>query len=130
MIKAKKSSEKNKSALKSLFKWGDIVLLVIVIVAIVLTVVLATGNKALYAEVYIDGKLKYQLNLNEDKTLEILDGKMTLKVENGKVFVFDSDCPEQLCVHSAPIGKEGGMIVCLPNKVVIKTTSKKVDAVT
>lgn len=130
MNKTKTARKNDKSYLKSLFKWGDILLLVIVIVAVVLTVVLATGNKALYAEVYVDGVLKYQLNLNEDRTLEILDGKMTLKVENGKVYVKDSDCPEQLCVHSSAIGKEGGMIVCLPNKVVIKTTSKKVDAVT
>ena len=126
----KSSNGKGKAMLKSMFKWGDVLLLLIVIVAAVLTIVLATGNKAQYAEVYIDGELKYQLNLNEDTTLDILDGKMTIKVQDGKIFVEHSDCAEQLCVHSSPIGKDGGMIVCLPNKVVIKTSSKKVDAIT
>ncbi len=116
--------------LKSLFKWGDVLLLFVVIVAIVLTAVLATGHKAEYAEVYVDGNLRYTLNLAENKSVDILDGRMTIKVENRKVFVEHSDCSEQLCVHSSPIGNSGGIIVCLPNKVVIKTVSKKVDAVT
>lgn len=130
MKQAKTSNGKGKAMLKSMFKWGDVLLLLIVIVAVVLTIVLATGNKAQYAEVYIYGELKYQLNLNEDTTLDILDGKMTIKVHDCKIFVEHSDCAEQLCVHSSPIGKDGGMIVCLPNKVVIKTSSKKVDAIT
>ncbi|MBR4800980.1 MAG: NusG domain II-containing protein [Clostridia bacterium] len=130
MKRTETTSGKGKSMLKSMFKWGDALLLVVVIVAVVLTIILATGHKSQYAEVYIDGELKYQLDLNVDTTLEILDGKMTVKVENGKVFVEHSDCDEQLCVHSSPIGKDGGMIVCLPNKVVIKTVSKKVDAIT
>ena len=129
-MKSAKAGDKKRSTLRSLFKWGDVLLLIVLIIAVVLTIVLATGHKSQYAEVYIDGKLKYQLDLNNDTTLEILDGKMTLKVENGKIFVLHSDCDEQLCVHSSPIGKDGGMIVCLPNKVVIKTVSKKVDAVT
>ena len=130
MKRTETTSGKGKSMLKSMFNWGDALLLVVVIVAVVLTIILATGHKSQYAEVYIDGELKYQLDLNVDTTLEILDGKMTVKVENGKVFVEHSDCDEQLCVHSSPIGKDGGMIVCLPNKVVIKTVSKKVDAIT
>ena len=129
-MESKRSNKAKSSAVKSLFKWGDIILLLVFIVAIVLTIVLATGQKSLYAEVYIDGKLTYTLNLSENQTLEILGGKMTLKVEDGKIYVLDSDCPEQLCVNSAPIGKDGGMIACLPNKVVIKTTSKRVDAIT
>ena len=129
-MKSKHPQGKTSQAVKSLFKWGDIILLIVFVVAIVLTIVLATGQKSLYAEVYIDGRLSYTLNLNEDQTLEILDGAMKLRVENGKIYVAGSDCPEHLCVNSAPIGKDGGMIVCLPNKVVIKTTSKRVDAIT
>ncbi|MBQ9276366.1 MAG: NusG domain II-containing protein [Clostridia bacterium] len=130
-MKTQKGDIKERNnALRSLFKWGDILLLIVVIVAIVLTIVLATGHKAEYAEVYVDGNLKYTLNLAENKSVDILDGRMTIKVENGRVFVEHSDCSEQLCVHSSPIGNSGGIIVCLPNKVVIKTVSKKVDAVT
>ena len=121
---------KKESPLKSVFKWGDVLLLLVVILAVVLTVVLATGKQSQYAQVFVDGNLKYQLDLSNDTTLDILDGAMTIRVQNGKVFVAHSDCEEQLCVHASAIGKNGGMIVCLPNKVVIKTVSKKVDAIT
>lgn len=126
----KDSRFKVKHAFTSLFKWGDLLLLVVLIVAVGLTVWFATRTDGTSAEVYIDGELKYTLSLAEDKTLELADCGMTICVENGKVFVTHSDCPEQLCVHAAPINSAGGMIVCLPNKVVIKIASKEVDAVT
>ena len=63
------------------------------------------------------------------ETLEILDGSMTVVVEDGKVYVSHSDCPEQLCVHSAPLTAAGGMTVCLPNKVIVKIDSGEVDAI-
>ena len=121
--------EKNK-VFDGLFKKGDIVLLVAVLVLVVLTIVFALKADASEADVYVDGKLVYKLDLNKNATVEILDGKMQIKVENGKVFVAQSDCKNQLCVHAQPIGKEGGVIVCLPNKAVVKVVAKEVDAIT
>ena len=51
-------------------------------------------------------------------------------IENGKAYIAKSDCHNQLCVHAQAIGKEGGVIVCLPNKVVVKVVAKEVDAIT
>jgi hypothetical protein len=31
-----------------------------------------------------------------------------------------ADCPDQICVYSRDIGAEGGIIVCLPNKVILE----------
>ena len=121
--------EKNK-VFDGLFKKGDVVLLVAVVVLVVLTIVFALKADASEADVYVDGKLVYKLDLNKDATVEILDGKMQIKVENGKVFVAYSDCHNKLCVHAQPIGKEGGVIVCLPNKTVVKVVAKEVDAIT
>ncbi|MEG1529157.1 MAG: NusG domain II-containing protein [Clostridia bacterium] len=115
---------------KNIFKKGDIILLVILIVSIVLTIVFAVRRDAQFVEIYIDGKLSYQLDINIDDQIEILDGKMTIKVQNKKVWVAHSDCREQLCVQSQAITSGGGMIVCLPNKVVVKLVSKDVEAMT
>ena len=68
--------------------------------------------------------------LSTDRELEILDGKMVIAVRDGKAYVARSDCGEQLCVSSAAVSAEGGMIVCLPNRVVIKIAGGEVDAVT
>lgn len=111
------------------FKWGDLILIAILIVSIVLTCVFANKEQASQAQVYIDGKLKYSLDLSVDKEIEILDGAMTLVVENNSIKVKESNCPEQVCVHSSSISIDGGMIICLPNKVVIKVTTSEVDAI-
>ena len=50
-------------------------------------------------------------------------------VKDGKVYVEHSDCKEQLCVHQTPITKDGGSIVCLPNRVVIRVENREIDAV-
>lgn len=119
-----------KKSFRSLFKWGDVIILALLLTAIGLTVWFAVRPKGAQAEVYVDGVLRYSLSLERDTELDILDGSMTLRVENGAVCVVRSDCSEQLCVHSAPISSEGGIIVCLPNRVVIKITGREVDAVT
>ena len=82
------------------------------------------------AEIYIDGSLAYRVDLTKDATFDILDGKMTVAVKDGRIYVAKSDCKEQLCTHASPIGNKGGTIVCLPNKVVITISAKEIDAIT
>lgn len=105
-------------------------MLALLVVAVVLSVVAVTGgDDGNFALVYIDGELKYSLPLDRDASVDILDGAMTIVVEDGRVFVSRSDCPEQLCAHGAPLTAAGGMTVCLPNKVIIKIDSGEVDAI-
>jgi len=122
----KKSVEKLK-----IFKKGDILLIAIFIALVVLTIVFSTGSKTSNeAIVYVDGKVYQYIDLSKDGNYDILDGDMTLQVKNGSLKVAHSNCPEQTCVHSSSISNEGGMIICLPNKVIIKVTSKEVDVIT
>lgn len=121
---------KAKKSLRTLFKRGDLLILALLLAAVGLTVWFAARPRGVAAEVYVDGVLRYSLSLEEDTRTDILDGSMTLCVENGAIYVARSDCSEQLCVHSAPISAEGGIIVCLPNKVVVKIAGGEVDAVT
>lgn len=126
-MKDKKNTSKKS---QDFFKKGDIIIVVLVVVLAILTLVFAFSNNADEAEIYIDGELKYSLDLSTDTEIEILDGKMIVAVKNGKISVKESNCLEQLCVHSSALSNEGGMIVCLPNKVVIKVVSREVDAIT
>lgn len=126
----KNDKSKNNGKFADIFKKGDIIILVILVAVIVVSIVFATRPRsATVAKVFVDGRLVYSLDLSKNTDIELLDGRMTICVEDGKVFVKDSDCKEQLCVHSAPISGEGGMIVCLPNKVVIKVATEEVDAI-
>lgn len=66
----------------------------------------------------------YQLNGNQNVILPIDSnyGHNKMIIENGSVRMLEADCPDQVCVHTAPISKPGQTIVCLPNRVVIEIT--------
>lgn len=119
-----------KDNIKKTFKKGDVILLAIFLVAVVLTIVFAVGGGDDTVQIYIDGQLKYELGLDANTEIELLDGDILVVIKDGKVWVEYSDCSEQLCVDSAPLTSSGGMIVCLPNKVVVKVVEREVDAIT
>lgn len=127
---SKNRNGKTKHDFKDVFKKGDVLLLLVVIVLVALTIAFSVTEKATVAEIYIDGSLAYRVDLTKDATFDILDGKMTVAVKDGRIYVAKSDCKEQLCTHASPIGNKGGTIVCLPNKVVITISAKEIDAIT
>ena len=53
-----------------------------------------------------------------------------IEIKDGKVFITESDCPGEDCVHSGWISEGGRSIVCLPNRVEIRIegeTESEVD---
>lgn len=59
--------------------------------------------------------------LDKDLTVELDDGTyhLTVRISGDGVYVSDSDCPTQDCVHTGTIHRAGQSIVCLPAQVVI-----------
>lgn len=47
-------------------------------------------------------------------------GECIMVIEDGKVYMQEADCPNQICVHHTPISHRGETIVCLPNRIVIE----------
>ena len=123
---------KNK-LLKDVFKKGDIILVLVLAVAVILTAVFATRTEDSFVEIYVDGVLAFQLDLSKDTTLDLNTTSykidLIVTVKSGKAYVTHSDCPDKLCVESSGVSSVGGLIVCLPNKVVVKVTPKEVDAI-
>lgn len=119
-----------KISFKTIFKKGDLILLAVLLVAVILTIIFAVGGDDEYVQIYVDGVLKYEVSLYSDMEIDLLDGKMTVVIKDGKAWVEHSDCVEQLCVNNSPLTSSGGMIVCLPNKVVVKISGREVDAIT
>ena len=81
------------------------------------------GRKTVIIDV--DGEIyaKYDLDgEKEAKSLEINTkyGYNNVVIENGSVFVTDASCPDALEVKEGGISETGEMLVCLPNRVVIR----------
>ncbi len=76
-----------------------------------------SGNVAVRTD---DGESVY--SLSEEKTVEIRSAGHTLilEISGGKASITSSDCPDKVCVHTAAITKDGGTIVCVPARVIIR----------
>ena len=106
----------------------DVVLgLALLIVAMALFVVDITkasnddGNKTVV--VSIDGKKEAEYPLDKDG-IHILHGSHLgtnkLVIKDGEAYIEEASCPDKQCVKQGKISKAGEMLVCLPNRVVIK----------
>ena len=83
--------------------------------------------------VTVDGREKAIMHLsqNGEVFVEGPAGGLTVKVENGRVFVTQAHCPDKLCQKMHSVGSGGGSIICLPNRCVVKVEREGgADAVT
>ncbi len=76
-------------------------------------------------EIFCRGELFSTLSLKENQTLEVskYDSHLNLEIHNGKARVLSSACDSQDCVHSAAISKEGQIILCAPQQILIQISS-------
>lgn len=102
-----------------IFKIGDLIVLAVFIIAAALAIYFMTKPTGSEVYIYKDGKLLEAVSLSVEKTVKI-DEHITVKISGGAAYVLKSDCKGQDCVKAGKISKVGEMIVCLPNKVVIK----------
>jgi len=67
----------------------------------------------------VDGKPVYRLPLNADKIVrfEGVNGATVVEIKDRKVSITESVCPNKTCIHNGWIDR--GVIVCLPNRVVV-----------
>jgi hypothetical protein len=84
----------------------------------------------------VEGRPLYVLPIEKDRMLTVdgPQGKTIIEIKQQKLRVKDSPCPKKQCVKHGWI--ERGIIVCLPNKVVITIGNESdedntvVDAIT
>jgi hypothetical protein len=84
------------------------------------------------AIVEVDGDISCRLDLSVDtqRTVHGPLGETTIQVRRGQVRVTDSPCPHKICVRTGWIDRAGRMIVCVPNRVVVRIEGEgEVDAV-
>ena len=101
-------------------KKGDIIIILSVLgLALVLSLFLFFGkdNGALVT-VTRNSEVIKSVPLNEDTVIDIETN--VIIIENGKVWVKEADCKNQICVNHKPIKKSGEVIACLPNKVMVE----------
>ncbi len=82
-----------------------------------------------------DGMVIARRSIADEDTLRIAGplGVTTIQIAEGRARVLDAPCPHQLCVKTGAISNAGAMVVCVPNRVVLRIeehSKDEVDAVT
>ena len=87
-----------------------------------------TGNKKVV--VSVDGKKIAEYPLKIDATYELSGshlGTNTLVIKSETAYISEASCPDKQCMKQGKISRAGEMLVCLPNRVVVKIVDSKKD---
>ncbi|RKJ50118.1 NusG domain II-containing protein [bacterium 1XD42-54] len=71
-----------------------------------------------------DGRAYGAFPLSKNQEIWIGTGNR-IRIQDHKVWMIFSDCPDHLCEHQGIIQTEGEMIVCLPHRVVVQVEEDK-----
>ena len=83
-----------------------------------------TQEPAEFLRITIDGNVYGEYELSKDQVIEI-GHTNRCEIHEEMVTMIWADCPDQICVHTAAISKDGGTIVCLPNRIVLEIISQQ-----
>ena len=104
-------------------KW--IALGVLALMALVFVLWQSQREEAAGVQILQDGKEIYHFSakdLKKDRDIEIegCGGRNVVHVGKDGVYMKFADCPDQICVKSGRLTKDGRPIVCLPHRLVVK----------
>ena len=114
----------------------DIGLIAIIIIVNVFFI-LYGGNNAMkinnkIAYVYSNNTLVGEYVLTDDVKdefkIESETGYNILHIEDGQIWIHDASCPDRVCISQGKISYDGEIIVCLPNKMLIKIVDNNEDS--
>lgn len=115
------------------FKWGDVLIIIVIMVAAILISIsfyeentkvktaVITQNNVVLKRIQLD-------NLAEPFTMNYSDQYPgTIEAESGKIRFSHAECPDQVCVNTGWITRPGQIAVCLPAGVIIKVEGEESD---
>jgi len=123
--------------LKNILKIGDLILiglLSLVIIVSFLTLHLLRINGE-FVSIYVEGNQIYRLSLKEDTEIKVngIMGVTRIRVQKGSVTIVEAPCPNKICKKMGKISRSGEILVCVPNRLVLRITGKmdsEIDAIT
>lgn len=111
-----------------------ICLAVILIISFTLLFLLKNNNTPKKALVYYEDELVLEVDLSlkgeHEYHVSGFNGDVLIKTNNNKIKVEEENSPNHICSKQGYIDSSYEVLVCLPNKVVIKIEdNKKIDTV-
>jgi hypothetical protein len=111
--------------MKKIIKPKEAVIIVLFVILLI-AVFFISKKTAQTAEITVitDGlKETFSVDLSQNQTFNI--EQMQFEIKDGDICVIHSDCPGNDCVHMGRASENGGVIVCVPNRVTIRLADIK-----
>lgn len=122
-----KNTKNNKFMKNDIIKKGDMILVVLLLLAAGLFFLIGSFRKpGNYAVVDSSGDCQtYSLNENQEIVIDNAKnhGKNIISIKDGTVSMTYATCPDLICVHHHSIEKNGETIICVPNDVSVRIVS-------
>lgn len=102
-----------------------IIIAAVLLVAGIAVFFMLVSRRGDTVQVTANGQEKsYSLMQNQEIEINGDNGeKNLLVIANGRVYMKEASCKNQICVHHTPIYRDGESIVCLPNRVYVVVSS-------
>ena len=92
---------------------------VLAIAMVLLAALALTREEGSYVVVRVDGDQVAKYSLSQNGEYSLNNGTNILRIDNGKAYLTEADCPDHLCVKQGKVNKNGETITCLPNKLTV-----------
>ncbi len=81
--------------------------------------------------IFVDGKVVHKASLLESGTTVVkgVRGDVMIEIRDGKVAITHADCPNHICVRTGWRSTAGDVIICVPNKTLVRITGEKSENV-
>jgi len=101
---------------------GDKVAIIATTAAMVCSFAFLPGAEGSTVVIQVDDQTVEKLNLRESRELTVKGhtGDVRVEIRDGRVRVVDAECPNRICVHTGWRSKHGEVIVCVPNRTIIR----------
>jgi hypothetical protein len=78
-------------------------------------------------QIEVNGTVYKTVSLHTNQTLSVPGplGYTIVTIQDGEVFVTESPCRAKICIRTGHISHSGQLIVCVPNKVVVRVMGKE-----
>ena len=111
------------------FGKNDILFLTILALCCIgITIAVYAGGaiKGEYITITVDGQEYGTYSLLENQIISIGESTTNIiEIREGKAYMVEAGCPDQLCVKQKEIPFDKQSIICLPNKIVVTVTSNR-----
>ncbi len=70
-----------------------------------------------------------RFSLESNRILDVrgILGNTQIRIKDGKASVVSSPCSNKYCIHMGHIGESGGILVCVPNEIIVYSVKKTED---